>query len=139
MDFLREQSEPEGQGQEPAAQNRNDMKIEIKKSTLDNLGTDAVVVFASKAKANKEAKGTKKNSAKSAGESKVTALVEGVGKALQAKVQGSVEQGVITGGASETMFFRDAGLAGAQHLVVVGVGNSENFTHEVLRQALASA
>lgn len=115
------------------------MKIEIKKSSLDNLGTDAVVVFASKAKANKAAKGTKKSSTKSAVESKATALVEGIGKAMQAKVQSSIDQGLITGAASETMFFRDAGVAGSQHLVVVGVGSAEKFNHEVLRQAVASA
>jgi leucyl aminopeptidase len=114
------------------------MKIEIKKSSLDNLGTDAVVVFASKAKSMKK-KNDKKGESKKNGESKATALVEGVGKAVQAKVQAAVDQGVISGGVNETMFFRDAGVAGAQHLVVVGVGSAENFSHEILRQAVASA
>lgn len=110
------------------------MKIEIKKSSLDNLGTDAVVVFASKARPSKAKKDGKKN-----GDIKATALVEGVGKAIQAKVQSSLDSGIISGGANETTFFRDAGIGGVQHLVVVGVGSAENFNHEVLRQAVASA
>lgn len=115
------------------------MKIEIKKSSLDNLGTDAVVVFASKARPSKSKKIDKKNDSKKNAEVKATALVEGVGKGIQAKVQSSLDSGVISGSANETVFFRDAGVPGAQHLVVVGVGGGENFSAEVLRQAVASA
>ena len=110
------------------------MKLEMKKSALDNVGTDAVLVFASQPDAAKN-----KKSKANAKASSDRALVEQVGKAIQAKVQPAMDQGTLTGAANETVLFRDAGVAGATHLLVVGVGSAKNLTHEVLRQAVATA
>jgi leucyl aminopeptidase len=110
------------------------MKIEIKKSPLENLAVDALVIFTSKkveGKVSKDKKATKNGSAQ--------AYVEGVSKAVQAKVQTAVTDGAVTGSANETVLFRDAGLAGAKHLLTVGLGDAKNLDPEVLRQASASA
>jgi leucyl aminopeptidase len=102
------------------------MKLEIRKSALENLGTDVLVVFATKVS-------NKSDSSKS------KASVQLVSKAIQAKIQPALEQGALTGAANETVFFRDAATAGCHHLLVVGLGHSKHLTHEILRQAVASA
>ena len=116
------------------------MQIEIKKSTLDNLGADALVVFVSK-------KADGKNAAKVAGKNKAKAKanvgpkisIDGVSKAIQAKVLAAAEDGSISGAMSEAVFFRDASLSGARHLLVVGLGDAKALDHEALRQATATA
>lgn len=110
------------------------MKIEVRKSSLEKLGVDALVVFVSKkdnSKSKNEKKDTKSDSSK--------AYVEGVSKAIQAKVQSGADAGVITGAANETVFFRDAGVAGASHLLTIGLSDAKELHHESLRQAIATA
>jgi leucyl aminopeptidase len=118
------------------------LKIEIKKAALENLstalGVDTLVVFVAQ-------KGESKNSAKGKGRkgdvrsASPKAYVEGMPKGVQGKVQTAADEGALTGAANETLFFRDAGVSGARHLLTVGVGDSKDFTHENLRQAAASA
>ena len=114
------------------------MKIEIKKSALENLSVDALVVFVAQkpeSKNTSKGKGDKKEA--KGGSSK--AYVEGLSKALQAKIQGAIDDGTLSAGTNETVLFRDASLAGARHLLTVGLGDASQFDHEVLRQATASA
>jgi leucyl aminopeptidase len=110
------------------------MKIEVKKSSLENLGVDALVVFVAKKAQGKNAKkdGKGKN-----GKNTQT-NVEGVSKAIQSKVQNAADEGSIQATANETVFFRDAGLGGARHLLTIGLGDAKTFDHETLRQAAAS-
>ena len=120
------------------------MKIETRKSPLENLGTDALVVFvAQKASRAPEAKAAAKTTAKSSAKTaKVVgpakAFVEGLSKAIQAKVQTAIDDGSISGANNESVLFRDAGLAGSRHLLVVGIGDQKDVTHERLRQASAT-
>ena len=111
------------------------VKIEIKKSALDALGTDALVVFVSKKSAAKPKKGDAKSSA--TGSSRVQ--VEGVSKAIQARVEAAAAQRALSGAANETVFFREAALSGARHLLLVGLGDARHLEHEALRQAAAAA
>jgi leucyl aminopeptidase len=121
------------------------MKIEIKKSTLENLAVEALVVFVTQKPQShkrppgksKEKTAEKKGVTASASASK--ALVEGTSKAIQAKVQSAIDDGVITGSPNETVFFRDANIGGGRHLLTVGLGESKHLEHEVLRQAAAAA
>lgn len=112
------------------------MKIELVKSSLDNVGADALVVFVSKKAESKAAKnvGTKKSATK---KDSPKVSVEGVSKALQAKVLSAADDGIVSGSPNETALFRDAGL-GARHLLLVGVGEGRKLTPEVLRQASAA-
>jgi leucyl aminopeptidase len=114
------------------------MKVEIKKSPLESLNTDALVVFVSQ---RPESKNSGKTTKKTGKEQKPTskAFVEGVSKAIAAKIQTSIDDGAISAGPNEAMFFRDAGLAGARHLVTIGLGNGKGITHETIRQAAATA
>ncbi len=109
------------------------MKIEIKKSSLENLGVDTLVVFVSK-----QANEKKKSSALKKDETSHV-HVAGVNKTLHAKVDSAVAQGALTAGPNECVFFRDAQISGAKHLLLVGLGLEKNFNHEVLRQAAAVA
>jgi leucyl aminopeptidase len=119
------------------------MKVESKKSSLENLAVDTLVVFVSqkaqKPSATTTAKAAKKGASNDEKPSSSKANVEGVTKALQAKIQSSIEDGVIAAGANETVFFRDAHVSGARHLLTVGLGDAKHLTHESLRQAAASA
>lgn len=118
------------------------MKIELVKSNLENVGADALVVFVSKKAEPKPNKltGAKKNDAKKDAKKSDSpkVAVEGVSKALQAKVLAAAEEGLVSGSPNETTLFRDAGL-GARHLLLVGVGEGRKLNHEVLRQAAAAA
>lgn len=119
------------------------MKIDLKKSALEGLDSDALIVFvaqrpegrngASKTDTKNEKKGTKKD------EKASRAYVEGVNKSLQAKIQVSIDEGVISAGQNEVVFFRDTQLCGARHLMTVGLGPAREFDHEHIRQATASA
>ncbi len=109
------------------------MKIEIKKSSLENLGVDTLIVFASKLAE------TKKKKANSKKQEMPQIRVSGVSKAIQAKVDSAVTQGAFSGADNECVFFRDAHLSGAKHLLIVGLGLEKNFDHEILRQAAACA
>lgn len=111
------------------------MKVEVKKASLENLGADTLVVFVSQ---RPESKNSKKEKAAKNGKSS-KAYVEGVSKAILNKLQSSLEDGSISASPNETVFFRDADVAGVRHLLTVGLGNTKTFTHEVLRQAAASA
>ncbi len=119
------------------------MKVEVRKSAIENLGTDTLVVFVAQRAAGKNAtkgkdpqKDAKKESKTSSGS---RAYVEGVSKALQSKIQASIDEGSLTGSANEVIFYRDAQLSGATHLLTVGLGNAKEFDHEHLRQATAAA
>jgi leucyl aminopeptidase len=120
------------------------MKIAIKKSPLENLGADTLVVFVA-SKSDKKQDGKVKKEKDGAGkpikgESKTPKVfVEGASKALQAKVLAAAEQGAVTGAVNETVFFRDAGLGGAKHLLTVGLGEAKELNHEMIRQACAAA
>jgi leucyl aminopeptidase len=126
------------------------MKVEIKKSPLENLNSDALIVFVAQRPEGKNgtpkkvalAKG-KEHSAKKDGnkdsKKESRAYVEGVSKALQAKVQAAIDDDSLTGGANEVTLFRDTGFASARHLLLVGLGNPKNLGNESLRQAMAVA
>lgn len=111
------------------------MKIDIKKSPLENLESDAIVVFVAQRPESRNSgkKGEKKAPAGN------RAYVEGVTKSLQTKIQSAIDEGVLAAGPNEVVFFRDAGLGGARHLMTVGLGPAREFDHEHLRQATASA
>lgn len=113
------------------------MKVDIKKSGLDNVASDVLVVFTAKRSASKNA--TTKKAAKNAPPvSQTAASVEGVSKAIQAKIQSALDDSTISGGANETVLFRDAQVGGARHLLTVGLGDTRSLTHETLRQAAAA-
>lgn len=118
------------------------MKIEITKSSLENLssslGVDTLVVFVAKKPESKNGAKSAKNKKDNADASAKT-YVEGVSKAIQAKITASSEEGVVSGSQNETVFFRDAALSGARHLLAVGLGEVSELSHEQLRQAAASA
>ena len=107
------------------------MKLEISKSNLENVGQDVLVVFVSK-KAEKNDKKTGKGNGR-------TAAFEGVSKELSLKLDSAANDGAISGGNGETVFFRDANLGGAKHLLALGLGDSKSLDHETLRQAAATA
>lgn len=120
------------------------MKFEIVKSSLEQLNTDLVVIFTSKKSESKsdKSKPADKNSKKnSAGASKdgSKVLVDGVSKAVQVKLMTAAEDGSVTGAATECVLFRDANLAGARHILAVGLGDGKNLDGEALRQAAATA
>lgn len=114
------------------------MKIEIKKSALEGLAVDTLVVFVAKRPEGKNS-AAKGKDAKSAPKTSPKISVDGVTKAIQTKVESATAEGVVSGGANETVLFRDAGLSGAKHLLFVGLGDSKAMTHETLRQAAAAA
>ena len=118
------------------------MKIEITKSSLEalstELGIDTIVVFMAKKAAGKNGHKHKKN--RDAEVSKT--YVEGVSKSIYAKITAASEEGVISGAANETIFFRDANLnvpPSAKHLLAIGLGDMDSIDPERLRQAAASA
>lgn len=112
------------------------MKLEIRKSSLENLNddirVDTLVTFVSKKAESKAKKKDKKESFPSAN-------VEGVSKAVQAKVLASAEQGVVTGATNESVFFRETNMSGARHLLTIGLGDAKSLDHETIRQAVATA
>ena len=117
------------------------MKVEVKKSPLENLNVDTLIVFVAqrpegKNKGQKEKNGKSKDKGAKAAS---RAYVEGVSKALQTKVQAAIDEGSLSAGLNETIFFRDSDLAGSRHLLTVGLGNAKEIDHECLRQAAASA
>ncbi len=117
------------------------MKFEIKKSNLEQLTTDLLVIFTSKkseSKGDKSKTGEGKKKKDSAGDSSKV-LIEGVSKALLVKLAAGTEDGSITGATSECVLFRDAGLSGARHILAIGLGDAKNLDGETLRQAAATA
>lgn len=116
------------------------MKVELKKSNLENVGADALVVFVSKRVAGKN-EGKNAKTAKKAGPAAPApkATVEGVSKAIQSKIQVSLDDSSISGGVNEAILFRDAAVAGTRHLITIGLGDPKTMTHETLRQAAATA
>ena len=108
------------------------MKFEVRKSSLENLDVETLVVFASKPSKTKAKKANAKK-----GETPQL-HVAGVSKALHAKIDSAVAQGVFTGASSDCVFFRDAHLSGAKHLMLIGLGSEKDFEHEALRKAAAS-
>jgi len=120
------------------------MKVEIKKSPLENLAADVLVVFVAQRPDGKNppkpgAKAELKNSSKKKSESSSKAYVEGVSKEIQAKIQTAIDDGTLTASTNETVFFRDAALSGTRHLLTIGLGQTKELDHENLRQAAASA
>ena len=121
------------------------MKIDTKKSPLENLNTDILVIFVAQRSGPKAGRDSGKGTTKLKEEKKDTkngsskAYVEGVSKAIQAKIQSALDDGSLAGAANETLLFRDAGVAGAKHLLTVGIGDQKQVTHEKLRQAAAAA
>ena len=118
------------------------MKVDIKKSGLENVGADALVIFVAKRSASKN-EGKKKLSKAALVSAKTAAAtsasVEGVSKAIQAKIQAGLDDATIAGAVNEAVLFRDAGVGGARHLLTIGLGDPKKITHEVLRQASAAA
>jgi leucyl aminopeptidase len=134
---IRQFKQSHWQNTRQTARKKDQVKVDIKKSGLENVGTDALVVFVSKRSASKNA--TTKKAAKNAPPAaKALATVEGVSKAIQAKIQSALEDSTINGTANEAVLFRDAEVAGARHLLTVGLGDSRQLTHETLRQASAA-
>jgi len=126
------------------------MKVEIKKSPLENLNSDVLIVFVAQRPEGKNSVKQKNFGAKDKQHAarkdtnrdfreESRAFVEGVGKAIQAKVQSAIDDGSLSGGVNEVTFFRDAGVAGARHLLTVGLGNPKGLANENLRQAMAVA
>ncbi len=129
------------------------MKIAVAKAALDNLaastGTDTLVVFVSKkqegknsakaVKASQIVRTTEKIASKPSAFSSAKAIVEGVSKAIQAKIALASDDGVITGAVNETVFLRDAGVAGTRHILTVGLGETAGLDLERIRQGAASA
>jgi leucyl aminopeptidase len=113
------------------------MKVDIKKSGLENVGADALVVFVAKRLSSKNAD-KKKLAKKALPVSKTAASVEGISKAIQSKIQSALDDSTIAGATNETVLFRDAGVGGARHLLTIGLGDSKTLTHETLRQAAAA-
>ena len=123
------------------------MKIDTKKSPLENLNTDVLVIFVAQ-KSSRDGEKTKAPKSTLKAALKLTkdekkpaaskAYVEGVSKAIQARIQTSIDDGSISGSANETVLFRDASVAGSRHLLAIGLGDQKSFNHEKLRQAAAS-
>lgn len=113
----------------------NEMKhiihSEIIKSPLENLKSDALIVFIAKKTAAKATKADKKSSGS-------TVLVDGVSSAITEKIQASAASGTLTGSLNEAVLFRDANLAGAKHLITVGLGDPKTLNGEIYRQAIAN-
>ncbi len=112
------------------------MKVDIRKSGLENVSADALVVFVAKRSAGKNE--GKLSAKKGSAVVKAKASVEGVSKAIQAKIQTSLDDSTLSGAANETVLFRDASVGGARHLLTVGLGDTKSLTHETLRQAAAA-
>lgn len=110
------------------------VKVDIKKSGLENVGTDVLVIFTSKRSPSKNA-AVKKGATPAP---KTGASVDGVSKAIQAKIQAGLDDSSISGSANEAVLFRDAQVGGARHLLTVGLGDAKSMTHETLRQASAA-
>lgn len=122
------------------------MKFEIVKSNLESVHADLLVIFTSKKSESKsdKSKGDKKKNASAASatdSSKV--LIEGVGKALQAKLASSADEGAISGAPAESVLFRDANVEGVRHLLAIGLGDAADMktdaSAEAIRQACATA
>jgi leucyl aminopeptidase len=109
------------------------MKVEIKKSALEHLAVDTLVVFVGKSTQTKpgKAKGSKKSDL-------VLVTTDGVSAEIQSKILAAAKEGAVTGSNNETIFFRDSGLAGAKHLLTVGLGEAKDLDLERIRQASAS-
>jgi leucyl aminopeptidase len=107
---------------------KQSINVELIKSNLEQLKSEALVVFVSKKATKTEKKATAP-----------TVLVEGVSKALEGKVAAAAESGTITGAAQEAVLFRDTHFSGTKHLIVVGLGDSKGLTAETLRQSAAQA
>ncbi len=105
------------------------MKLELKKSAIENLSVDTLVVFSSQ--------GTVGKSKKEKTE-KPKAILHGVNKVVNNKIESFVLDSTISGAACETVFFRGAQVLGYKNLLVVGLGK-EDLSTETLRQAAASA
>src|SRR4051812_18340026 len=88
------------------------MKFEIQKAKLDNVGAETLVLFVSK-KSEKKDKKNGKNGGR-------TAVIEGLSRALTPKLETAADEGVLSGAVGETVFFRDAQVAGARHILAVG-------------------
>ena len=119
-------------------ESRPELKLELSKGRAEETKADVLVVFATKKVEPKKAgKGDKKSL------SSAKAHVEG----LRADLSNELEQlvgesdeassGAFTGGASETVFFRQQGIGSTRHLLVIGLGESKSFEIETLRQAAA--
>ncbi len=106
------------------------MKLEVKKSALDHLETDTLVVFVCQQQAT--------NSKKKSSATIAKVQVHGVSRAVLSKINAGADQGAVTGAANEGVFFREAHVAGARHLLTVGLGDSRNLEPETLRQAAAA-
>lgn len=128
------------------------MKIEVAKSPLENLSAvsiddkrndqriDALIVFVAKKQESKSnAKQGKNKNPKEPPSAAAKAYVEGVSKAIQTKVHTAIVDGAVSGSLNETVFFREAGIAGVRHLLTVGLGHTEDLDPETVRQAAASA
>jgi hypothetical protein len=81
------------------------MKVDIKKSGLENVGADALVVFVAKRLSSKNAD-KKKLAKKALPVSKTAASVEGISKAIQSKIQSALDDSTIAGATNETVLFR---------------------------------
>jgi leucyl aminopeptidase len=119
------------------------MKLELLKSSFEQISSDLVVVFATKAAAKETGKESGKKADKKDKEQKPKVIVEGLGKAgttaVAEKIASALEDGSLSAAASEFVLFREAKVANARHLAVVGLGESKDITAEVIRQAVATA
>lgn len=118
------------------------MKVEVKKSPLENLDTDTLIVFVAQRPESKngtKGKDAQKHDKKNPKAPASRAYVEGVTKAIQAKIQNAIDEGSLNASPNEIVLFRDASLSGAKHLMTVGLGGAKGLDHENLRQAAAAA
>lgn len=115
------------------------MKLELVKSSFEHTSADLVVVFATKS----AAKAAGAASDKKQKDAKPKVSIDGLGKSgnvlVTEKVAAAIEDGSLTGAASEFVLFRDAKVGQARHLAIVGLGESKEVDAEVIRQAVATA
>lgn len=118
-----------------------DMKIELVKSNLEKVTSDALILFTSQKPASKSdsSKDSKKKSDKKAESPGARVLIDGVSQALKTKIHLAAEGGSVSGAAQEAVLFRDANLSGGKHLISIGLGDSKSISAEGLRQAAAHA
>lgn len=115
------------------------MKIEVKKSSLESLKSETLVVFLSQKETKSKTKKATSSKSKSANTTTTVAIAEGVSKAILAKIQPAIDNGTFKATQNEALFFRDSGLTGAKHLLAIGLGSAKSLTAETLRQASATA
>jgi len=134
-------SEAKGSSKSESSQHASlpELKLELSKGRAEETKADVLVVFATKKVESKKAgKGDKKSSPSA------KAVVDGARAEISNEVQrllgGGADEATassFSGGAGESLFFRQQSLGAARHLLVIGLGETKSFEVETLRQAAA--